>query len=92
MLRSHVLRVSLLPLVTMLGLDLGLVVGTAIYTETVFELPGLGRLAYTSLRGGAGFDLPTLAGIVVVTTVFVVVFNMLVDLVAPLVDPRVGRA
>jgi peptide/nickel transport system permease protein len=91
-LRSHVLRVSLLPLVTMLGLDLGLVVGTAIYTEYVFELPGLGRLAYTSLRGGSGFDLPTLAGTVVVTTVCVVVFNMLVDLVAPLVDPRVGRA
>jgi peptide/nickel transport system permease protein len=91
-LRSHVLRVSLLPLVTMLGLDLGVVVGTAIYTEYVFELPGLGRLAYTSLRGGSGFDLPTLAGIVVVTTVCVVVFNMLVDLVAPLVDPRVGRA
>ena len=91
-LRSHVLRASLVPLITMLGLDLGLVVGTVIYTEIVFDLPGLGALAYTSLNPGfSGFDLPTLVGVVVFTTVFVLVFNLIVDLVAPMVDPRIGR-
>jgi peptide/nickel transport system permease protein len=92
-LRSHVLRASLVPLMTMLGLDLGLVVGTVIYTEIVFDLPGLGALAYTSLNPGfSGFDLPTLVGVVVFTTVFVLVFNLLVDLLAPVADPRIGRA
>jgi peptide/nickel transport system permease protein len=91
-LRSHVLRVSLLPIVTLLGLDLGLVIGTAAFTEIVFELPGLGRLAYISLRGTGEFDLPTLLGVVVFTTAFVVVANLLVDVIVPLLDPRVGRS
>jgi peptide/nickel transport system permease protein len=92
-LRAHVLRVSLVPLVTMFGLDFGLVVGTAIYTEIVFELPGLGRLAYSSLRpGGSGFDLPTLVGVVVFTTTFVLIFNLIVDVIAPFLDPRIARS
>jgi peptide/nickel transport system permease protein len=91
-LRSHVLRVAAVPLMTMLGLDLGLVVGAAIYTEIVFALPGLGGLAYQSLHPGfSGFDLPTLVGIVVFATTFVLVFNLLVDLLAPMLDPRIGR-
>jgi peptide/nickel transport system permease protein len=91
-LRSHVLRVSLLPVVTLLGLDLGLVIGTAAFTEIVFELPGLGRLAYVSLRGSGVFDLPTLLGVVVFTTAFVVVFNLVVDVLVPVLDPRVNRS
>src|SRR5215469_4938587 len=54
--RSHVLRNALLPVVTMLGMDIGLALGGAIFTETVYGLPGLGKLAITSI---SNFDLPT---------------------------------
>ena len=69
-----------------------IVVGAAIYTEIIFELPGLGRLAYTSLTPGAGgFDLPTLVGVVVISTTFVLIFNLIVDVIVPFVDPRIAR-
>ena len=53
--RIHVLRNALLPVVTMLGMDIGLALGGAIFTEAVFGLPGLGRLA---VAGARDFDLP----------------------------------
>src|SRR5712691_3432508 len=56
---SHVLRNALLPVVTMLGMDIGIALGGAIFTETIFGLPGLGRLAVNSTLG---FDLPTVQG------------------------------
>ena len=54
--RAHVLRNALLPIVTMLGLDIGIALGGAIFTETIFGLPGLGKLAINSVEN---FDLPT---------------------------------
>jgi peptide/nickel transport system permease protein len=84
--RSHILRNAMLPIVTMLGLDIGILLGGAIFTEQVFGLPGLGKTAITHLEG---FDLPTVMGITVFATMAVIVCNLLVDLVYALIDPRI---
>ena len=57
--RSHVLRNAMLPIVTMLGMDIGLALGGAIFTETVYSLPGLGRTAVQALNN---YDIPTVHG------------------------------
>jgi peptide/nickel transport system permease protein len=84
--RSHVLRNAMLPVVTMLGMDIGLALGGAIFTETVFSLPGLGR---TALQAVTTFDLPTVQGIVVFSTCAIIVFNLVVDLLYAVIDPRI---
>ena len=87
--RKHVLRNALLPIVTMLGMDIGLSLGGAIFTESVFGLPGLGKTAVFSLQTA---DLPTTMGVIVFATLCIVVFNLLVDLVYAWVDPRIRLA
>jgi peptide/nickel transport system permease protein len=84
--RSHILRNAMLPIVTLLGLDIGLLLGGAIFTETVFGLPGLGRSALQALNG---FDLPTVMGITVFATMAVIICNLLVDLLYAVIDPRI---
>jgi peptide/nickel transport system permease protein len=85
-LRRHVLRNAMLTIVTILGLDIGLAMGGAIFTETVFGLPGLGQTAVNSI---AAFDLPVTQGVVVFATTCIIVANLLVDLVYAWVDPRI---
>ncbi|HZR92789.1 MAG TPA: ABC transporter permease [Gaiellaceae bacterium] len=85
-LRAHVLRCALLPVVTMLGMDIGLAFGGSVFVETVFGLPGLGQIAVHSLRVQ---DLPMLAGVVVWTTTAILVLNLLVDLLYVQIDPRI---
>jgi peptide/nickel transport system permease protein len=84
--RSHVLRNALLPVVTMLGMDIGLALGGAIFTESVFGLPGLGKTAIEALNG---FDLPVVMGITVFATLAIIVFNLAVDLLYAVIDPRI---
>jgi peptide/nickel transport system permease protein len=84
--RSHVLRNALLPVVTMLGMDIGIALGGAIFTETVYGLPGLGKTVITSIDS---FDLPTVQGIVVFATVCIITFNLFVDLLYAVIDPRI---
>ena len=84
--RSHVLRNAMLPIVTMLGMDIGLALGGAIFTETVFGLPGLGREAVRALDG---FDMPTVMGITVFATLAIIFFNLVVDLLYAVIDPRI---
>jgi len=84
--RRHVLRNALLPIVTMLGLDIGIALGGAVFTETIFGLPGLGQLAINSFEN---FDLPTLQGVVVFATFAIIVFNLIVDLLYAVIDPRI---
>jgi peptide/nickel transport system permease protein len=84
--RSHVLRNALLPIVTMLGMDMGLALGGAPFTETVYGLPGLGK---TLLQSIEGFDLPTTQGIVVFATLCIIAFNLVVDLLYAWIDPRI---
>src|SRR5919202_6591835 len=85
-LRSHVLRNALMPIVTMLGMDMGLAFGGAIFVETIFGLPGLGRTAVLSLQRQ---DLPTIMGVIVWSTTAILIFNLVVDLLYTWVDPRV---
>jgi peptide/nickel transport system permease protein len=85
-LRRHVLRCSLLPFVTILGLDLGTALGGAVFVESVFGLPGLGQLALTSVNR---FDLPVIQGIVVFVTLAILLCNLLVDLLYAALDPRI---
>ena len=87
--RRHVLRNALLPVVTMLGLDIGVALGGAIFTEAIFNLPGLGRLALNSVLS---LDLPTMQGVVVFATLAIIVFNLIVDIVYAYIDPRIRLA
>src|ERR671932_663186 len=76
-LRSHVLRNAMLPVVTMLGMDIALGLGGAIFTENVYSLHGLGQTLVSSLTND---DLPTTQGVVVFGTLAIIVFNLIVDL------------
>jgi peptide/nickel transport system permease protein len=84
--RSHILRNALLPVVTMLGMDIGVALGGAIFTETIFALPGLGQTALSAIQN---FDLPTVQGVVVFATISIIVFNLVVDLLYAVIDPRI---
>jgi peptide/nickel transport system permease protein len=88
-LRKHVLRNALLPVVTMLGMDIGLALGGAVFTESVYSLPGLGHTAVQALFN---LDLPTVQGIVVFATLAIIVFNLVVDLLYAWIDPRIRLA
>jgi peptide/nickel transport system permease protein len=85
-LRSHVLRNALLPVVTMLGMDIGIGLGGAIFTETIYNLPGLGKLL---LRAIGETDLPIVMGVVVFATFAIIVFNLIIDLLYAWIDPRI---
>lgn len=87
--RKHVLRNSLLPIFAMLGMDFGLAFAGAIFIEEVFGLAGLGSLALGASAGLVGFDLPVIAGVILVVSIAVVIFNLMVDLLVGVVDPRV---
>lgn len=86
-LRRHVLRNALLPMVTFVGLQTSTMLGGSVVVESVFSLPGLGRLAYESV---AQRDLNMLLGIVLVSAIMVVVVNFIVDLLYAKLDPRIG--
>ena len=83
---KHGLRSALTPIVTIFGLDFGLLIGGAVLTETVFGLPGLGQLAIESTRKN---DLPQVLGVVLITAIFVALCNLIVDLLYAVIDPRV---
>lgn len=85
-LRNHVMRNALLPVVTILGMDVGLALGGAFFTETVFGLPGLGKLVVGSIDQ---LDLATTQGVVVFATTCIIVLNLVVDTLYAWVDPRI---
>jgi peptide/nickel transport system permease protein len=84
--RRHALRNALLPVITMLGMDIGVAVTGSIFVETVFGLPGIGRLAVAS---AIGRDLPMTLGIVIMAASAVIILNFLVDALYVVLDPRV---
>ena len=88
-LTRHVLRNALLPVVTMLGMDIGLALGGAIFTESVYGLPGLGRTAVQALQN---YDTPTIMGVIVFATIVIIIFNLIVDLLYAAIDPRIRLA
>src|SRR5690606_25897891 len=82
----HVLRNALLPMVTLIGLQAGTMLGGSVVVESVFSLPGLGRLAYESVIQR---DLNTLLGIVFVSALVVIAVNFVTDLLYARLDPRI---
>jgi peptide/nickel transport system permease protein len=86
---KHGLRSALTPIVTIFGLDVGLLLGGAILTESTFSLPGLGLYARIALTNQ---DLPQLLGVTLFGAFFVVIANLIVDLCYAVIDPRVRLA
>ena len=87
--RRHVVPNALLPIVTMVAMDAALLFGSAVFVERVFNLPGLGTLLVTSLRGR---DLPVILGVTLVISLVIMLLTLIADLVYGLVDPRIRTA
>jgi peptide/nickel transport system permease protein len=83
---KHGLRAALTPIVTIFGLDLGLLLGGAVLTESTFSLPGLGQYAIQGISAG---DFPKIMGVTVLAATFVIVANLIVDILYAVIDPRV---
>jgi peptide/nickel transport system permease protein len=83
---KHGVRSAITPIVTAAGLDIGILLGGAILTETVFNIPGIGRLAYDSIQNS---DLPMIQGTVLFGAFFIVMANLIVDILYAFLDPRV---
>lgn len=82
----HGIRAAITPVITAAGLDIGVLLGGVILTETVFNIPGIGRLAYDSIIND---DLPMIQGTVLVGAFFIVIANLIVDILYAFIDPRV---
>jgi peptide/nickel transport system permease protein len=82
----HGIRSAITPIVTAAGLDIGILLGGAILTESVFNIPGIGRLAYESIQNS---DLPMIQGTVLLGAFFIILANVVVDIGYALIDPRV---
>jgi peptide/nickel transport system permease protein len=86
---KHGLRAALTPVVTMFGLDLGILLGGAVITEQVFNLPGIGHYVIDALTTN---DFPAVMGVTVFAALFIIVANLLVDVAYAFLDPRVRYA
>jgi peptide/nickel transport system permease protein len=82
----HGVRSAITPIVTAAGLDIGILLGGAILTESVFNIPGIGRLAFDSIQNS---DLPMIQGTVLMGAFFIITANLIVDVVYAFLDPRV---
>ncbi|MEM1345332.1 MAG: ABC transporter permease [Pseudomonadota bacterium] len=85
--RAHALRNALIPVVTLIGLQAGYLLGGAVVTETIYSWPGLGRLAVGAILSS---DLPMAQGTILLLALAFIVVNLLVDIAYALLDPRVG--
>jgi peptide/nickel transport system permease protein len=83
---KHGVRAAITPIVTILGLDIGILLGGAILTESVFNIPGIGRLAYDAIQHS---DFAVIQGTVLFGAFFIVIANLIVDIAYAFLDPRV---
>jgi peptide/nickel transport system permease protein len=82
----HGLRAAINPIVTVLGIDIALLLGSSVLVETVFDIPGIGRLNYIAITHS---DYPIIQGTVLLASLFIVIFNIVIDIVYAFLDPRV---
>jgi peptide/nickel transport system permease protein len=82
----HALRNAILPVIAMIGLDIGIFMSGAVVVESVFGWPGIGQLAWQAIQR---VDIPIIIGVTLVAAAAIVIGNLLADLVAPLIDPRI---
>jgi len=85
-LKRHVIRHALMPIVTMIGMDLGYFLGGVLIVESIFGIPGIGQLAFRSI---STLDVPIITGTVLIASVFMVLMNFFVDVLYTFIDPRV---
>ena len=83
---KHGLRSAVTPLVTVLGLDMAILLGGAVLVETVFDIPGIGRLNYDAITHG---DFPIIQGTITIAAAFIILANIMVDIGYAYLDPRV---
>ena len=83
---GHALPNALLPIIAMIGIDIGLFMSGIVVVESVFGWPGIGQLAWQAIQR---IDIPIIMGVTLVSAVAIVLGNLLADLIAPLIDPRV---
>ncbi|MDR3082140.1 MAG: ABC transporter permease [Streptomyces sp.] len=86
---KHAMRSTMTPILTMLGMDLGALIGGAILTESTFNLPGLGRAVLDAIKTQ---DLPIILGVTLITSMAVLLANLVVDILYAVIDPRVRLA
>ena len=82
----HALRNAILPIIAMIGLDIGIFMSGVVVVESVFGWPGIGQLAWQAIQR---VDIPIIMGVTLVAACFIVVGNFLADVIAPFVDPRI---
>jgi peptide/nickel transport system permease protein len=85
----HGVRAAITPIVTLLGLDIGILLGGTILTEKVFAIPGVGLYAYEAIQSA---DLPAIQGTVLFGAFFIILANLVVDVAYAFLDPRVRYA
>jgi peptide/nickel transport system permease protein len=86
---QHAMRSTMTPLLTLLGMDLGALIGGAILTETTYSLPGLGQAVLQAINDR---DLPVILGVTLITSLAVILANLVVDILYAVIDPRVRLA
>ncbi|MDH3664957.1 MAG: ABC transporter permease [Alphaproteobacteria bacterium] len=82
----HALRNAILPVIAMIGLDIGIFMSGAVVVESVFGWPGIGQLAWQAIQR---VDIPIIIGVTLVAAVAIVIGNLLADIAAPFIDPRI---
>lgn len=83
---KHGLRNAILPIVAMIGLDVGIFMSGVVVVENVFGWPGIGQLMWQAIQS---LDIPIIMGVTIVAALFIVLGNLIADMIAPLVDPRI---
>jgi len=83
---KHALPNALLPIIAMIGIDIGLFMSGIVVVESVFGWPGIGQLAWQAIQR---VDIPIIMGVTLVSAIAIVLGNLLADLIAPFIDPRI---
>lgn len=83
---KHALRNAILPIIAMVGLDIGIFMSGVVVVESVFGWPGVGQLMWQAIQA---LDIPIIMGVTITAATFIIVGNLVADLLAPLVDPRI---
>ena len=86
---KHALRNSLLPVVTILGLRIGRIIGGAIIIEVMFAIPGIGQMSVTALTKA---DYPVIMAVTMISSIAIIVANLVTDLAYSYIDPRIRYA
>jgi peptide/nickel transport system permease protein len=84
--RVHAFKNAVLPIIAMIGLDIGIFMGGIVVVESVFGWPGIGQLAWQAIQR---VDIPIIMAVTLVSAIAIVIGNLIADLIAPFVDPRI---